>query len=83
MYATLSSGKEVVSQISDPDQFRTRTHTAPDGTDLTILQNDKEAFLYVYLPYSFFEMRIQGDGALSEADVDAVADNLNYRNIGK
>ena len=83
MYATLFSGKEVVSQISDPDQFRTRTHTVPDGTELTILQNDKEAFLYVYLPDSFFEMHIQSDGILSEADVDAVADNLNYRNIGK
>jgi len=83
MYATLSSGKEVVSQISDPDQFRTRTYTAADGTELTIMQKDNEAFLYVYLPDSFFEMHIQGDGVLSEADVDAVADNLNYRNIGK
>ena len=83
MYATLSSGKEVVSQISDPDQFWIRTHTVPDGTELTILQKDKEAFLYVYLPDSFFEMHIQGDGVLSEADVDSVADNLNYRNIRK
>ena len=83
MYATLSSGKEVVSQISDPDQFRTRTYTAPDGTELTIMQKDNEAFLYVYLVDSFFELHIQSDSVLSETDVDAVADNLNYRNIGK
>ena len=82
MYATLSSGREVVSRITDPEQFLVRTHTAPDGTELTILQKEKEAFLYVYLPNSFFEMHIQSDGILSEADVDAVADNLNYSGIG-
>jgi len=83
MYATLSSGREVVSQISEPERFQTRAHTAPDGTELTIMQKDNEAFLYVYLPDSFFEMHIQSDSALSDADVDAVADNLNYGNIGK
>ena len=82
MYATLSSGREVVSRITDPEQFLIRTHTAPDGTELTILQKEKEAFLYVYLPNSFFEMHIQSDGVLSEADVDAAADNLNYSGIG-
>ena len=82
MYATLSSGREVVSRITDPEQFLVRTHTAPDGTELIILQKEKEAFLYVYLSNSFFEMHIQGDDILSEADVDAVADNLNYGRIG-
>ena len=83
MYATLSSGREVVSQITDPDSFMTRTHTALDGTELTVMQKDNEAFLYVYLADSFFEMHIQGNGTLTEADVDAVADNLNYSNIGR
>ena len=83
MYATLSSGREVVSQITEPERFQTRTHTAPDGTELTVMQKDNEAFVYVYLPNSFFEMHLQCDSALSEADVDAVADNLNYGNIGR
>ena len=83
MYATLSSGREVVAQIEDPESFPVRTHTAPDGTELTILQKDNEAFLYVYLPDSFFEMHIWSESALSNADVDAAADNLNYSNIGK
>ena len=83
MYSTLSSGREVVSRITDPESFQTRTHTAPDGTELTIMQKGSEAFLYVYLQDSFFEMHISSDGTLSEADVDAVADNLNYANIGK
>ena len=83
MYLTLSSGREVVSRITDPEQFLVRTHTTPDGTELTILQKDQEAFLYVYLPDSFFEMHIHGDSVLTEVDVDAVADHLNYSNIGK
>ncbi len=83
MYATLSSGREVVSRIGDPDSFRVRTHTVPDGTELTVLQAENEAFLYVYLPDSFFEMHIHCDSALSDADVEAVADNLNVGNIGK
>ena len=83
VYATLSSGREVVSRITDPELFRTRTHTAPDGTELTILQKDNEAFLYVYLPESFFEMQLHCETALSDADVDAVADRLNYGSIGK
>ena len=83
MYKTLSSGREVVSQITDPESYQTRTHTAPDGTELTILQKGNEAFLYVYLPASFFEMHIQSDTALSATDVDSIADNLNYSSIGK
>ena len=83
MYATLSSGREVVSRIGDPDSFRVRTHTVPDGTELTVLQADNEAFIYVYLPDSFFEMHMHCDSALSDADVDAVADNLNVGSIGK
>ncbi len=47
------------------------------------MQKDNEAFLYVYLVDSFFEMHIHSDNALSDADVDAIADNLNYSNIGK
>ena len=42
-----------------------------------------EAFLYVYLEDSFFEMHIESDRELSDSDVDAVADNLTYSNIGK
>lgn len=83
MYATLSSGHEVVTRITDPESYQARTHTTPDGTDLTILQKDNEAFLYVYLPDSFFEMHMQSDAPLSDADVDAVADNLIYSNIGR
>ena len=82
MYATLSSGREVVSQITDPEQFLTRTYTALDGTELTIMQKGNEAFLYVYLEESFYEMHMQCDTTLSDEDVNRIADNLNYHNIG-
>ncbi len=32
---------------------------------------------------SFFEMHIHGERTLSDADVDIVADNLNYTSIGR
>ena len=83
MYATLSSGREVVTLIQDPARFQTRTHTAPDGTELTILQSGSEAFLYAYLADSFFEEQITAEHTLTDAEVDAAADFLIYSNIGK
>ena len=83
MYSSLSSGREVVSLITDPESFETRTHAAPDGTELTIMQKDNEAFLYVYLEDSFFAMHIHSENELTESDIDAIADNLNYSNIGQ
>ena len=56
---------------------------APDGTELTVLQGEKEAFLYVYLNDSFFEEHITCDSPLSDADVDLAADALIYANIGR
>ena len=71
-----------MSQITDPEQFLTRTYTALDGTELTIMQKGNEAFLYVYLEESFYEMHMQCDTTLSDEDVNRIADNLNYHNIG-
>ena len=83
VYTTLSSGREVLTRIQDPAKLQTRTHTAPDGTELTVLQGEKEAFLYVYLNDSFFEEHITCDSPLSDADVDLAADALIYANIGR
>ena len=83
VYSTLSSGREVLTRIQDPERLQLRTHTAPDGTELTILQGENEAFLYVYLNDSFFEEHITCDSPLSDADVDLAADALIYANIGR
>ncbi len=83
VYATLSSGREVLTRIQDPAKLQTRSHTAPDGTELTVLQGENEAFLYVYLNDSFFEEHITCESSLTDADVDLAADALIYSNIGK
>lgn len=83
VYSTLSSGREVLTRIQDPEKLQTRSHAAPDGTELTILQGENEAFLYVYLDDSFFEEHITCSNPLSDADVDYAADALVYSHIGK
>lgn len=83
VYSTLSSGREVLTRIQDPAKLQTRTRTAPDGTELTILQGGNEAFLYVYLNDSFFEEHITCESSLTDADVDLAADALVYSNIGR
>ena len=83
VYSTLSSGREVLTRIQDPAKLQTRTHTAPDGTELTVLQGENEAFFYVYLNDSFFEEHITCDSPLTDADVDCAADALIYSHIGK
>lgn len=83
VYSTLSSGREVLTRIQDPAKLQTRTHTAPDGTELTVLQGENEAFLYVYLNNSFFEEHITCESPLTDADVDYTADALVYSNIGR
>ena len=83
VYSTLSSGREVLTRMQEPERFQTRTHTAPDGTELTVLQSGNEAFLYVYLDNSFFEEHISCESALTDSDVNFAADALIYSNIGK
>ncbi|MCM1236393.1 MAG: hypothetical protein NC489_40450 [Ruminococcus flavefaciens] len=90
MYGTLSSGNEVY-MIADTTGFTERTHVTPDGTEVTILSNGgDEAYLYVYLENSFFAESIDGKGpiitgtdVLTDADLDYIADNINYSVIGK
>ncbi len=83
VYTTLSSGREVVQWEQNPDAFAERAYTTADGTDVTVLSNGVDAYLYVYLDNSFFAMHIWGGGALSDNDVNAIADYLNYSLISK
>ena len=83
VYSTLSSGHEIVSRIQAPEQLQLRTHNCPDGTVVTILRGGNQAFLYAYLDNSFFEEEISGSEGMTDADLDFIADFLNYQNIGK
>ncbi len=83
MYSTLSSGSEVISWEKDLEAFAQRSYTGADGTELTVLSNGGSAYIYVYLDNSFFAMHITSDAPLSETDINAIADGLNYSLIGK
>lgn len=82
-YATLSSGEEVFSMEEDLTAFTARSHTAPDGTELTVLSNGRSAYIYVYLENSYYAQSISSLAGLTDEDVDYIADAVNYRNIGK
>lgn len=88
-YSTLSSGGEVSEEINDVSAVVTRTHTAPDGTVLTVMRsgnNIDKVFAYVYLEKSYFTVTVHPprDGSeLTDADVDAALDMINYGAINK
>lgn len=83
MYSTLSSGKEVINWERNLDSFAQRSHTAPDGTKLSILSNGRDAYIYVYLENSFFAMHVHSEEGVTEEDMDYIADTLNYSLIGQ
>lgn len=83
MYATLSSGREIMCLEEDVSAFTARTFQAQDGTELTILSNGQSAYIYAYLENSFLAAHVQGDGGITDADVDAIANAINYSSIGK
>lgn len=79
MYSTLSSGNEVGIIAKDTESYTSRTHTAPDGTELTVMSDGEEAYFYVFLDNSYFAAHISGARSpMTDADVDAIIDSLNY-----
>ena len=80
-YGTLSSGYEIFTEVGDVGAFTTRHHTAPDGTELTVLQNGTEIYAYVYLENSFVTLHITQLNGLTDAEIDAVLDMVNYSTI--
>ncbi|MEI3100385.1 MAG: hypothetical protein V8T45_00680 [Oscillospiraceae bacterium] len=83
MYSTLSSGKEVINWERNLDAFTQRSHTAPDGTELSILSNGRDAYIYVYLENSFFAMHVHSEEGVTEEDMNYIADTLKYSLIGQ
>ena len=80
-YGTLSSGFEIFDEVQDISGFTTRYHTTPDGTNLTILQNGSDMYAYVYLDNSFVTMHIMQLNGLSETEIDAILDMVNFSSI--
>ena len=80
-YGTLSSGTEIFDGVKDIASFSERTHTTPDGTVLTVLENGTDMFAYVYLENSFVTLHIVQLKGLSEAEVDAILDMVDFSTI--
>lgn len=81
-YGTLSSGKEVINSVrGDINSFTTRSHTTPDGTELTVTQNSTNVCAYVYLENSYVAIDITAPDSLSEAEVDAILNMVDFSTI--
>lgn len=81
-YSTLSSGKEAINSVrGDINSFTTRSHTTPDGTELTVTQNSTSVCAYVYLENSYVAIDITAPDSLSEAEVDAILDMVDFSTI--
>ena len=85
-YDVLTNSREVgTAALVDSASFKARSHTAPDGTELTILSNGQEAYIYAWLENSFFAERVYppDDAELTDEALDEIADTLIYSRIGK
>ncbi len=80
-YGTMSSGYEIFEEAGDPSAFTVRNHTTPDGTDLTVLQNGTDYYAYVYLENSFVTVHIMQLNGLSDAEIDAILDMVDFSTI--
>ncbi len=80
-YGTLSSGFEIRKEVEDIDAFTVRSHTAPDGTELTVLRKDADLYAYVYLENSFVTLHILQLNGLTDPELDAVLDMVDYSAI--
>ncbi len=81
-YGTLSSGYEIISEVADITAFSPRIHTTPDGTEVTVLHNGADMFAYVYLENSFVTVTIHQVNGLSDEEIDAIIDMVDFSVIG-
>ena len=77
----MSSGYEIFEEAGDPSAFTVKNHTTPDGTDLTVLQNGTDYYAYVYLENSFVTVHIMQLNGLSDAEIDAILDMVDFSTI--
>ncbi len=80
-YGTLSSGYEIFDVVKDISAFTVRSHTTPDGAELTVLQNGTEAFAYIYLDDSFVTLHISQTAGMGDAEIDAILDMVDFSTI--
>ena len=80
-YGTLSSGYEIFDVVEDIGAFTVRSHSTPDGAELTVLQNGVDAFAYIYLDDSFVTLHISQTAGMGDAEIDAILDMVDFSTI--
>ncbi len=80
-YGTLSSGYEIFAVVDDINAFTVRSHTTPDGAELSVLENGTEAFAYTYLDNSFVTLHILRANGMSGAEIDTILDMVDFSTI--
>ena len=68
--------------MQDIDSFTERIHTTPDGTELTVLQKGTSMYAFVYLENAFITLNIKQSEELSDAEIDAILDMVDFSAIG-
>jgi len=68
--------------VEDVSAFSSRTHTTPDGMEITVLQNGSAVYAYVYLDNSFVTLQINQLNGLTDTEVDSIIDMIDFSVIG-
>ena len=74
----------IFDEIDRISNYSVRTHTARDGTELTVLSSGKAgdtAYVYTYLDHSFAVLTLHAEDILSEEEIDGLSDRIHWSEI--
>jgi len=73
---------EFTKLIEDVSAVAERSHTAPDGTEFSVITDAEECIFYTYLERGFFTASFSVTG-MSDTEIDALIDTFICSNMGK
>ena len=73
---------EFTKLIEDVSAVAERSHTAPDGTEFSVITDAEECIFYAYLERGFFTASFSSTG-MSDTEIDALIDAFICSNMGK
>lgn len=73
---------EFTKLIEDVSAVAERSHTAPDGTEFSVISSGEECIFYAYLERGFFTASFSATG-MSDTEIDALIDTFICTNMGK
>ncbi len=76
-YGTLSSGFEIIAEVEDAGAITSYIHTAPDGSEVTVLLNGAEMYAYIYLENSFVTLSFHQTNGLNADEINTIIDMID------